>query len=58
MKKKEEELLTSKEVMEILRISKSTLLRYEKVGKIPFIRIGRMKRYKKKDIQKIIEQGL
>ncbi len=46
-----EELLTSHEVIELLRISKSTLLRWVKEGRLPAQRAGvRLLRFRRADV--------
>jgi len=47
------EVLTAKEVMEQLKISSSTLYRWEKEGKITSVKMGRIKRYDKSEITKL-----
>lgn len=53
---KEIELLTAKEVMEIFRISKATLIRWSKEGILPAIKIGRRVLYDKNDILEVVEK--
>lgn len=43
-------LLTAKEAQERLKISRSTLLRWEKGGVITPVRVGRTKRYQQSEI--------
>ncbi len=49
-----EALLTAKEVRDILRISKSTLQRWEKTGIISSVPIGKKKKYDKKELERIL----
>lgn len=53
---KEIELLTAKEVMQLLRISKATLIRWTKEGILPSIKIGRRILYDKNDILEVVEK--
>ena len=52
------DLLTVREVADILRVSPLTIKRWGKRGKLPAIRINSRgdRRYKKEDIQKFIDQ--
>ena len=51
-----EKLLTIKEVSEILSVTKDTLRRWHKAGQlIPVVLPGGHRRYKKCDIEKLIE---
>jgi len=52
-KPKEEKLYTSKEVMEILNISKSTFHRYVKDGKLPSVKINGRIRVKQEDLDSL-----
>ena len=49
---KEEELLTSKEVLKILKVTNSTMHRYINEGKLKPIRYGRKLLFKKSEIIK------
>jgi len=52
----EHELLTAKEVMGYLRISKSTLYRLIRDGRLKRIRIGRRAvRYRRQDVLALVE---
>ena len=44
------ELLTSREAAEYLKISRATLQRLSRAGEIPAIRIGKLWRYRKSDL--------
>jgi hypothetical protein len=50
------QLLTSKEVAGILRISIRTLQTYRDQGVVPFFQMGRVILYKPEDIQEFIDQ--
>ena len=53
-----DEFLTISEVKEILKIkSRSTLKNLAETGELVPIIIGKMKRYRMKDIQKILDKG-
>lgn len=46
--------LTSEEVMETLQISKSTLYRWTKSGKLPYSRIGKKYHFNPYQIEKLL----
>lgn len=50
-------LLTPDQAADTLQISKVTLWRWEKQGYLVPVSIGGKKRYKSRDIQRIIEKG-
>lgn len=50
-----EKLLTINEITEILKVSKLTIYRYIKAGKLPAIKIGRDYRIKQNDFNKLLE---
>ena len=52
---RDEELVTSKKVMELLEISKPTLSRWKKRGYLVPVRIGGNDRYRMSDIKKIMK---
>lgn len=52
----QKELLRPDEVMRYLNISKSTLYYWVKFKKLPAHRIGKMLRFKRKDVIKFIEK--
>ena len=54
--KKEEELLTTNEACKLLRCSKPTLHRWKQEGIIPHVRIGVNIRYRKSDLNKLINK--
>jgi len=49
-----QELLTTKEVIEILKISKPTLLRFIKDGNLKAVKIGHNYRILKEDLEQFI----
>lgn len=53
-------LLNLDQVKQILNVSKWTLRKWDKAGKLVALRVGsrRDRRYKKDDILKVLEQGL
>lgn len=53
-----EHLVTAKEAMETLQVSKTTLWRWEKLGYLVPVRVGGGNRYKYSDIQRIMEGGI
>lgn len=53
----EEKIYTSKQVMDLLSISKSTLFRQIREGEISFDRIGRAYRFKHSDVEKFLNSG-
>lgn len=55
---KKQEYLTRKQVADILQLSLPTLSEYSKNGLIPSYRLGRSIRYKKTEIENIINDGL
>lgn len=56
--KTEEELLTCRQAAALLQISLPTLHAYSKTGVIPSYRFGRNIRYKKSELEGIIDKGL
>lgn len=52
-----EDWLTSEDVMALLNISSSTLYRYRKDGRIPYIKLGRVICYPKSLINKYLLQN-
>jgi putative molybdopterin biosynthesis protein len=50
----EEELLTPAEVAEILKVSNASAYNILKRGEIPIVRIGKMVRVRRKDLEKYI----
>ena len=53
----EKEWLSAKEVMEYLGISRATVARWSRAGKLPKHKIGKITRYKKSDLDKLLEEG-
>ena len=51
----DEDLLTSKDVQNLLNISHATLWRKEKEGLIPYSKIGSKKLYKRSDIINVLK---
>jgi excisionase family DNA binding protein len=51
-----ENLLTIRELSKILKINKSTLYQWVNEGKIPYIRMGGIIRFRKNDIVKWLDQ--
>lgn len=49
-----EQLLTSAEVAEQLRIAPRSLRRYARTGQLPCIKIGRSVRYRRSDLRKYL----
>jgi excisionase family DNA binding protein len=52
-----DELLTQKEIAKVFRITPQTLHRWRKIGKIPFVQIGRKILFKVSDVRGIVEQN-
>lgn len=52
----EETLMDSRELSEFLDVSKVTIHKWRKQGRIPFIRIGTRIRFQKKDVLNSLEQ--
>lgn len=50
------EVLTIDEVAKILKVSKMTLHRWDKEGILPKVDIGGMRRYRRSDVEAIIEK--
>ena len=48
------ELLTENEVQGYLKVSRSTLYRWEREGKLKVYRVGRQRRYRCEDIDALI----
>ena len=56
--KSKKELMTRKDVLDYLSISKSTLYRWTMIeNKLPFIKINRRKFYKSSDVDNLIEKN-
>jgi predicted DNA-binding transcriptional regulator AlpA len=53
-----EEYLTGEEFAKILKISSVTLWNYDKRGLTIPVRIGNSKRYRRSDIEKVLQSGL
>ncbi len=51
------EWLTVEDVAEYLKVSKTTVYRWTYEGKIKTYKIGRFNRYKKDEIDKVMESG-
>ncbi len=52
------ELLTTTEVAEMLRVSRSTVTRYVRLGQLPAIRLpSGYLRFRRQDVEKILAQG-
>jgi excisionase family DNA binding protein len=50
----EQQLLTTKQVAELLQVATDTVRRWRYAGKIPFVRLGhRTVRYRREDVQKL-----
>lgn len=52
------ELLTIKEVSETLKVAEATLRDWVQYRRIPFVRVGRLVRFRPEDIEKIQAEGL
>jgi len=52
-----DKLLTTKEVLEILKISKISLYRKIWAGKIKAYKLGRLWRFKREDIEKCLKEN-
>lgn len=53
---KEEEYLSSKKVCELIEIDPSTLWHWEKKGYLVPVRVGGLKRYRKSEINTLLDQ--
>lgn len=51
-----EKLLTKRELAELLNISESTINRWMKDGTLPYIKFPQAVRFRKKDVEKLIEK--
>ena len=52
------ELLTAKEAAEILKIATGTLANWRvAVRRLPFLKIGRMVRYRRSDVERMVRAG-
>jgi excisionase family DNA binding protein len=52
------ELLTTAEVAEMLRVSRSTVTRYARLGQLPVIRLpSGYLRFRREDIERLLAQG-
>jgi len=47
-----EKLLTVDELAQVLLVKKSTIYQWRHLGLIPYIKVGRLVRFREKDIQK------
>ena len=54
--KMKEKLLTINEIIEILKVSKLTIYRYIKAGKLSAYKVGRDYRIKQEDFDKFLEK--
>ena len=54
----EKKWLTNEEAMEYLGLSRSTLHRWRKSGKIPYSKVGRNVYYRLEDIREMLEENL
>lgn len=52
-----EELITTTELLKILKISKITLYDWIKKGKVRYIRIGKEYRFDKKELDRLLQKG-
>lgn len=52
-----EKLLTINEIIAILKVSKLTIYRYIKAGKLPAYKVGRDYRIKQDDFNKLLEKN-
>ncbi|HHT9118382.1 MAG TPA: helix-turn-helix domain-containing protein [Candidatus Hypogeohydataceae bacterium YC38] len=52
------ELLTIKEVSETLKVAEGTLRDWVQYRRIPFVRVGRLVRFRPGDIERIQAEGL
>lgn len=52
-----EKLLTTNEITAILKVSKLTIYRYIKAGKLPAYKVGRDYRVRQEDFDKLLEKG-
>ena len=55
--KMKEKLLTINEITAILKVSKLTIYRYIKSGKLPAYKVGRDYRVKQEDFDKLLEKN-
>jgi len=55
--KKEQQVFTTRQAMEYLAVSRSTLQRWRKDGKLPFRRVQCKILYTKEDIDTLLEQA-
>ncbi len=51
------ELLTDEEAQAYLKVSRSTLFRWEKEGKLKVYRVGKLRRYRREDLDALIVSG-
>lgn len=49
-----DELLTTAEVADLLRVTRQTLTRWRKDGKLPAVKIGRLVRFKRSDVEALL----
>ena len=52
-----EQLMTSKEVAKVLRVTKKTLYRWRCSGRLEGVKVGRQYLYKPDDVKRIAEGG-
>lgn len=55
-KEKEDELLTVEEAMAMLKVSRTSIWRWERQGVLKPIKLGRFVRYRKSDIDNMIKR--
>ena len=58
LKELKKDVLTTQEVCEILQVTRVGLWKWEKQGKLIPTRLGKLIRYKKIDIEKILKDGI
>ena len=49
--------LTEEQVQEYLQVARSTLWRWEKAGRLPVYRAGKLKRYRQEDLDALLERS-
>jgi excisionase family DNA binding protein len=53
----EDRLMTTVEVSRLFRCSLQTVRRYEREGRLRSVRVGGLLRFKREDVQRLIDEG-
>lgn len=51
-----EKVYTIKEVAEVFRVHKNTIINWKKSGKLPYVKVGRRVLFKESDVKKLMDE--